>query len=68
MTFIDYFSRKIWVYFLKNKSDTLSRLKEFKSLTKNQSNKFIKVLRSDGGGEYDSHEFIDFYKQHSIQR
>ena len=29
---------------------------------------FIKILRSNGGGEYDSHEFSDFCKQHGIQR
>ena len=26
------------------------------------------MLKSDGGGEYDSHEFLDFCKQHGIQR
>jgi hypothetical protein len=30
LTFIDDFSRKIWIYFLKNKSDTFSKFKEFK--------------------------------------
>ena len=68
LTFIDDFSRKIWVYFLKNKSNTFSRFKEFKALTKKQSRTFIKVLRSDGGDEYDSHDFTYFCKQHGIQR
>ena len=68
LAFIDDFSRKTWIYFLRNKSDTFSRFKEFKALTKKKFGKFIKVLRSDGGGEYDSHEFLDFCKHHGIQR
>ena len=68
LTFIDGFSRKVWIYILNNKSKTFSRFKEFKDPTEKQSGKFIKLLRSDGGGEYDSHEFTDFCKQHGIQR
>ena len=67
-TFIDDFSRKTWIYFLKNKSETFSKFKEFKALTKKQSRKFIKMFRLDGGGVYDSNEFSYFYKQHGIQR
>ena len=32
LTFIDDFSRKIWIYFLKNKSETFSSFKEFNPL------------------------------------
>jgi len=32
MTFIDDFSRKTWIYFLKHKSDTLGCFQQFKSL------------------------------------
>ena len=62
IVFIDDFRKKIWVYFLKNKSETFSRFKEFKALTEKQSRNIIKVIRSDGGGAYDSHEFTDFFK------
>ena len=55
LTFIDDFSRKIWIYLLKNKSESFSRFKEFKAFTEKQFGKFIKMLSSDGGGEYDSH-------------
>ena len=54
LTFIDDCSRKVWVYFLKHKSETFTRFKELKAKAKKQSGRFIKVLRSDGGGEYDS--------------
>ena len=66
MTFIDDFSRKIWVYFLKNNLDTFSNFEEFKALIENKSSKFIKLLRLDGGDEYDSHEFTYFSKHHGI--
>ena len=62
LTFIDDFSGKTWIYFLRNKSETFSRFKEFKALTEKQSEKFIKILMTDGGGEYDSHEFACFWK------
>ena len=59
-------AKKTWIYFLRNKSKTFSKFKEFKGLTEKQSRKSIKMLRSDGGGEYDSHELLDFCKQHGI--
>ena len=50
LTFIDDFSRKSWVYFLKNKSEVFSIFQIFKSLVENESGKKIKTLRSDNGG------------------
>ena len=54
LTFIDDYSRKTWIYFLKTKSQVFKRFQEFKSLVENQTRKRIKVLRSDNGGEYSS--------------
>ena len=68
LTFIDDFSRKVWVYFLKYKSETFTKFKEFKAEAEKQSGRFIKVLRSDGGGEYDSGDFVDFCKHHGIKK
>ena len=62
LTFIDDFSKKTWIYFIGYKSETFSKFKEFKALTEKQSGKSIKMIRSDGGGEHDSHEFSDFCK------
>ena len=36
ITFIDDFSRKIWVYFLKQKSEVFQKFKEWKTLVENQ--------------------------------
>ena len=56
MTFIDDYSRKTWIYFLKTKEseEVLSKFKEFKAQVENLSGKRIKILISDNGGEYTS--------------
>jgi hypothetical protein len=59
LTFIDDFTRKIWIYFLKHKSETFAKFKEFKAEAEKQSGKYLKVLGSDGGGEYSSKEFAN---------
>ena len=60
--FIDDFSRKTWIYFLKCKEskEILKRFKEFKTLTENLSGHKIKTLRTENGGEYTSDLFIEF--------
>ena len=35
VSFIDYFSRNIWIYFLRKKSEVFSKFKEFKALVEN---------------------------------
>lgn len=68
LTFIDDFSRKVFVYFLKQKNEVLSKFKEFKALVENQTGERIKVLRTDNGkGEYCNIEFDTFLKKNGIQ-
>jgi transposase InsO family protein len=62
LTFIDDFSRKMWVYPLKAKNECFERFKEFKALAEKEVETHIKVLRSDNGGEYTSHQFEDYLK------
>ncbi|TQD75628.1 hypothetical protein C1H46_038836 [Malus baccata] len=50
ITFIDDFSRKTWVYFLKEKSAALKIFKEFKAPTEAESNHKLVAVRSDRGG------------------
>jgi transposase InsO family protein len=66
VAFIDDFSRKIWIYFLRHKSETFAKFKEFKAEAEKQSGKYVKSLRSDGGGEYNSKEFANFCKSQGI--
>ena len=57
VSFIDDFSRKIWIYFLRKKSEVFDKFKEFKALAENQTEKKIKVLRTYNGGEFCGNEF-----------
>jgi transposase InsO family protein len=68
VSFIDDYSRKTWVYFLKSKDEVFSKFKEFKALIENLSERNIKILRSDNGGEYTSKEFVNYCKDVGIKR
>lgn len=37
VTFIDDYSRKLFVYFMRNKSEALDKFKEFKNLVENET-------------------------------
>ena len=51
------FSRKTWIYIMKNKDEVFSKFKEFKSLIENHTEKKIKTFRLDNGREFTSNEF-----------
>jgi hypothetical protein len=68
LTFIDDYSRKTWIFFLKAKSKVFTRFQEFRALVENKLGKKIKVLWSDNGGEYSLRQFVDFCAQHGIRR
>ena len=60
VTFIDDYSRKVWMYFMKAKSEVFNHLKNFKNQVEKESGVYIKCLQSNGGGEYFSNEFSNF--------
>ena len=68
LTFIDDFTRKVWVYFLKYKSEVFEMFFHFKALVEKQSGQYIKVLRNDRGGEYISKDFLRFFKENGIHK
>ena len=60
MTFIDDFSHRTWVYFLKSKFEAFDKFLEFKAQAERECGHYIKVLRLDRGGEYTSNSFVNF--------
>jgi hypothetical protein len=68
VSFIDDFSRNTWIYFLRKKFEVFDKFKEFKALVENQTEKKIKVLRTDNGGEFCGNEFEEFCKKCGIAR
>ena len=68
VSFIDDFSRKTWIYFLKSKDEVFSKFKEFKALIENHTKKKIKTFRSNNGGEFTSEEFNELCKELGIKR
>eukprot|EP01018_Ginkgo_biloba_P017412 Gb_00311 [translate_table: standard] len=68
ITFIDDYTRKAWVYFLKEKSEAFMKFVEFRAMAKRQSGYKLRILRLDNGGEYISNEFKDFCTKVGIQK
>eukprot|EP00794_Sanderia_malayensis_P002886 gene2886-biopygen2372 len=68
VTFIVDFSRYTVVHFLKKKSEVLDKFKEFVAVMENLTEKKVKALRTDNGGEYISAAFQQFCSNHGIRR
>ncbi|KAL0420217.1 UNVERIFIED_CONTAM: Retrovirus-related Pol polyprotein from transposon RE1 [Sesamum latifolium] len=68
VTFIDDFSRYVWVYFMNNKFKTLTKFKEFKKSAEAEIGRGVRCLLTDNGGEYTSDEFLDFIREAKIRQ
>lgn len=68
LTLIDDFSKKVWIYFLKAKSDVHQCFAEWKLLVENQSGKRIKCLRTDNGLEFCNQSMDKLCKDSGIRR
>uniref|UniRef100_A0A2N9G1G5 CCHC-type domain-containing protein n=1 Tax=Fagus sylvatica TaxID=28930 RepID=A0A2N9G1G5_FAGSY len=68
MSFINDYSRKAWVYFLKNKSEAFAKFKIWKAEVENQTRRKIKCLRTDNGTEYRDGDFLKFCEEYGIKR
>jgi len=67
ITFIDDSSRKVWVYFLKLKSDVFEVFKKWKVMVETETGLKLKCLRSDNGGEYEDGSFKQFCAVNGIR-
>lgn len=66
LSFIDDHSRKMFIYFLKSKSEVLSKFREFKAYVEVQTERKIKAIRTDNGSEYCNNEFEYFLRKSGI--
>lgn len=63
MLFVDYYSREMWVYFLKQKSEVFLEFKKYKVMVEKEFGKTIKILCSDNGREFCSNDYVEFCKR-----
>ena len=68
MNITDDFSRKTWLFFLKNKNEALPKFKGFVTVIEQQTWLKVKWLRSDRGVDYTSNDFNAFCKNKVILR
>ena len=68
VTFVDDFSRRVWVYTLKSKDEVFETFLVWKKMVEIQTGRKIKVLRSDNGTEYRNDQFSIFCKKEGISR
>ncbi|KAL0438921.1 UNVERIFIED_CONTAM: hypothetical protein Slati_2375100 [Sesamum latifolium] len=66
ITFTDAHSQYGCVYLMKCKSEAFEKFKEFRHEVEDQTDRKIKTLRSDRGGEYLSGEFLNYLKENEI--
>ena len=60
VTFIDDASKKVWAYPMKSKSEVFRIFQKFHVVVERETNKLLKYLRTDNGGEYCSNEFKEY--------
>ena len=68
LTIIDDFSRKVWVFFFKQKSDVLATFNEWKIMIEKHTGKQVKRLCTDNDQEFSSYEFNALCKSEGIVR
>ncbi|CAJ2632337.1 unnamed protein product [Trifolium pratense] len=67
VSFIDEFTRKLWIYMIAKKSEVFDVFKKFRIIVQNESGEVISKIRTDGGGEYTSNEFKSFCASNGIK-
>ena len=68
VTFIDDYSRRVWMYPMRHRNEVLQIFLEWKKMVENQTNRKIKKLRSGNGGEYTYDPFLKVCRDEGIVR
>lgn len=68
LSIIDDYSRKVWLYMLKSKDQTLNKFKEWCAEVENTTNRKVKCLRTNNDLEFVSSEFNKFCVIKGIKR
>ncbi|KAL0342024.1 UNVERIFIED_CONTAM: Retrovirus-related Pol polyprotein from transposon TNT 1-94 [Sesamum calycinum] len=68
LSIIDNFSRKVFVFLMKHKSDVFEKFRKWKILVENQTGKKLKVLRTDNGLEFCNQSFSNLCDECGIKR
>ncbi len=68
ITLTDDYSRFTYVSFCKTKDNALAAFKTWKVHAEKETGKSLKILRTDGGGEYTSTAFNSFLAKCGIKR
>ncbi|GJT32897.1 putative RNA-directed DNA polymerase [Tanacetum coccineum] len=66
LTVVDDFSRAVWIFLLKNKTEVFDNMTIFYNIIHTQFNKKIKIFRSDNGTEFVNQKFTSFCESHGI--
>ena len=67
LTCYDDCTRKVHLYFLKQKSDAFEAIKTYLAMVENQLSTSVKIIRSDNGGEFTSTQFTNLMRSKGIQ-
>ena len=68
LTIIDDYSRKVWPYFLKHMYDAFDAFKDWKVMVERQTERKVKLLRTDNGMEFCSKAFGNYCRKLGIVR
>ncbi|KAK9059410.1 hypothetical protein SSX86_022030 [Deinandra increscens subsp. villosa] len=66
LTIVDDYSRAVWVFLMKNKTEVFHHIVTFSNLLRNQFKAVVKVFRSDNGTEFINNQMTDFCKNSGI--
>ncbi|KAH9716239.1 Integrase catalytic domain-containing protein [Citrus sinensis] len=67
ITFVDDFSRRVWVYTMRAKVEILEIFVKWKKLVETQTDRKIKELQYDNGGEYTFDPFLQVCQNEGIK-